>query len=81
MLSGRIKNHTNWYERTRLTPGCLARVRRSSSIYGGGRTGVNLCYMSALQAVVVVGVSLVIMTVTIAVMMRMNRASRQQIER
>ena len=37
--------------------------------------------MSALQAVVVVGVSLVIMAVTIAVMMRMNRASRQQIER
>ena len=47
-----------------------------------GEPGVNLCYMSALQAVVVVGVSLVIMAVTIAVMMRMNRphANRSNVD-
>ncbi len=37
--------------------------------------------MSASQAVIVVGISLVILSVMITVMVRVNRTSRQRIER
>ena len=42
---------------------------------------MNAHAMSAGQAIAVVGVSLVILVVTIAVMMRVNRTARERIER